>query len=174
MPGFIRYKFDNLSIGEQTVSATILGNTYSKTIRVKEFCTGSLYLKYLDKNGQYRFFICNKYYEKRDTPKLIGSTDKTINELITAQSNKRNVGYTNERIINAYAEGIPQDELDKLADMYTSPRVYLYIGTSTDELKDWLLVTVKEKTNPLKKKKGSFYSIDLEIALPETYTIRML
>lgn len=174
MPGFIRYKFDNLAIGEHTISATILGNTYSKTVRIKSFCTGDLYLKYLDKNGQYRFLGLNRFYEKKDSPKLIGSTNNTINELLTAQANKKNVGYTNERIITGFADSIESDEIDKVKEIYTSPRVYLYIGPSTDELKDWVQVTVKERSNLLKKKKGNIYSIELEITLPETYTIRMI
>ena len=104
---------------------------------------------------------------------MIGSTNSTINELLTAQGGKKNIGYTNERKINAFADNIPQDEMDLLADLYTSPRVLLYIGSGTDEIKDWILVSVKDKNNLLKKSKGSFYSMELEITLPETYHIRM-
>ncbi len=173
MSGYIRYKYDNKTVGEYTVSTTIAGATKSKTLRIKQFCTGGILIKYLDHNGQYRFYAFNERFKKTDTPKLIGSTNSTINELLTAQGSKKNIGYTNERKINAFADNIPQDEMDLLADLYTSPRVLLYIGSGTDDIKDWILVTVKDKNNLLKKSKGSFYSMELEITLPETYHIRM-
>lgn len=173
MAGFIRYKYDNLSEGNTVVTATILGNTYSKTIRVKPFCTGELLIKYLDHNGQYRFYSFNNRFKKKDTPKLIGSTNKLISELLTAQTNKKNIGYSNDRTITAYNDLVPQDELDLLADLYTSPRVYLLIG-SGDELKDWIEVTVKSKDNQLKKSKGNFYTVEVEIILPSYYTVKML
>lgn len=173
MAGFYRYKYDNLSVGDHVITSVINGTSYTKTIRIKPFCTDSLYLKYLDRNGQYRFYIFNPYYEKKESPKLIGSTNNIINELLTAQSNKKNIGYTSERVITAIAYDVPQDELNLLSDLYISPRIYLHIG-STDNLKDWLLVTVKSKDNLLKRKKGNFYNVEIEITLPDTNTIKML
>jgi hypothetical protein len=173
MAGFYRYKYDNLTVGDHVITVTINDVSYSKTVRINPFCDNSLYLKYIDHNGQYRFYIFNPYYEKKESPKLIGSANNVITELLTAQSNTKNIGYTSERIITAIAYDVPQDELDLLSDLYTSPRIYLQIG-STDNTKDWLLVTVKSKDNLIKRKKGNFYNVEIEITLPDTNTIKML
>ena len=71
MAGFLRYKIDNLSEGIQTIVLTINGNDIIKKVRVKKMCDGDLYLKYLNKNGQYRFYIFNRYYEKKMLQKLL-------------------------------------------------------------------------------------------------------
>jgi len=47
---------------------TVLLGTLSKEIVSIEQCPGGVILKYLDKNGQYRFFPFNKYYKSYDTP----------------------------------------------------------------------------------------------------------
>ena len=39
---------------------------------------------------------------------------------------------------------------------------------------DWVLVTVKSKDNIRKKRKGNFYTVELEITMPDQYLITMM
>jgi len=54
-----------------------------------------------------------------------------------------------------------------LSSIYDSPRVWMHDGSAFDNLENWILVTVKSKDNIVKKSKGNFYRVELEITLPE-------
>lgn len=145
----------------------------TKSIVVKEVCDGFKLLKYIDKDGQYRFYPFNKYWESSDKPKLIGKSSKIIESVLNAQSSESNIGYKNDRTVSLVAESVGQDELTLLSYIYTSPRVYLYIGTTTDEAKDWLEVEIKgDNINKLRKRK--FTKVNIDVILPEWYSIRMM
>jgi hypothetical protein len=146
----------------------------SKTVRVKPFCTGYRYLKYLGHNGQYRFYPFNDRWQSKDTPRLIGKVNQLVTSLLTAQGESKNVGYTNERKLTLVADDVLADELTLLSDIYTSPRVYLYIGTTTDTAADWIRVTVAASDSLIRRKKGTTSKIELTVTLPEWYNITML
>lgn len=170
--GFYRYK--TLADTEKTVSIyinNVLDGT--KTVKPIEVCDGSMIIKYLDKNGQYRFYPFNKYYETIDTPEHIGEVNRFISDIYTDQSDKQNVGYNNTRKIYARAD-VPNEHLEKLIDLYSSPRVFLYIGTTSDLASDWLEVKVKANPAIIKRRKANEGRIDLEITLPKNYSITML
>ena len=58
--GYYRYK--TVAAAERVVNFTVnFVNVASKTIIPLTFCTGDLRLKYLDKDGQYRFQPFEKY-----------------------------------------------------------------------------------------------------------------
>jgi len=145
----------------------------TKSIIVKEVCEGFRLLKYIDRDGQYRFYPFNKFWESKDKPKLIGKSSKIIESVLNSQSSENSIGYKNNRTISLVAENVSQDELTLLSDIYTSPRVLLYIGTTTDEKKDWIEVDVKgDNINRLRKRK--FTKVNIDITLPEWYSISMM
>lgn len=170
--GYYRYK--TIADEEKIVNFTkdgILAGT--KTIIPIEVCEGSKILKYLDRSGQYRFYPFNKFWESKDKPKLLGKASKIIESVLNSQSSESNIGYKNDRTISLVAENVSQDELTLLSDIYTSPRVLLYIGTTTDEKKDWIEVDVKgDNINRLRKRK--FTKVNIDITLPKWYSISML
>lgn len=147
----------------------------TKTVRVKEFCTGSRYMKYLDRNGQYRFYPFNPMWETKDSPKKIGQINQLITNILIDQGGSKSVGYTNDRKLTLVADDVLNDELDILSDVYTSPRVYLEIGDgTTDEAKDWVRVDVVSSDNLVRRKKGNTSKVQLTVTLPEWYNITML
>jgi len=170
--GFYRYK-----------TSTAINKTYhwivnnvevgSKDVQVLDTCPGDLILKYLDKNGQYRFYPFSKFYETTDNPQKIGSVNKFLVSLLSDQSEKRNVGYKNTRQIGATAE-VNNDQLEKLKDIYTSPRVYLYVGSGNDAKTDWLEVEITAAPAIVKRRKANSGYIAININLPENYSITML
>ena len=174
--GFYRYKVNNFSKGDNSVSFYVNGNlVVTHSIITKENCTGTQLVKYIDKNGQYRFYPFNKYYEKIDNPEELGRTNEFITSIFDAQTDSKSVGYRNKRNISLVAESVTSDELDILADLWTSPRVYLYIGDgSSDNLEDWVECKIANADNLVRRRKGDFGRIAIELELPTNYTITML
>jgi hypothetical protein len=171
--GYYRLKVDDLEVDTTYTLKNGSTTLATKVVRVKDFCTDYKYLKYLDRNGQYRFAVFNNRWQSKDTPKAIGKIQQLITNLQTDQGSTKNVGYTNERKLTLVADDVLSDELDILSDIYTSPRVYLQIGTG-DTAADWLLVDVTSSDNLVRRKKGNTSKVELTVTLPEWYNVTML
>lgn len=173
--GFYRYKLASVAAKGNTVKFKLNG-VVDKTCTILPIttCTGKRILKYLNRDGQYRFYPFLSYYEESDKPKEIGKVSNIITSILNSKSDTRSVGYKSDRILNLKSEPIPTDQLELLKDIYTSPRVYLYIGTTNDTEDDWILVDVKAGKSIRKEAKAKFTTLDLEVTLPETYSITML
>lgn len=172
--GYYRYK--TLATAERIVNFTVnFANVAQKTIKPLDFCSGDLRLKYLDRNGQYRFQPFEKYYETKDQPKLIGTSNKFITNILSDQSNKLMIGYNNERSLSISAD-VPTEQLEKLQDIYSSPRVYLYIGSNnSDSAKDWLLLgKVRSNNSIVRRSRANTGTISMTITLPEHFTTKMI
>lgn len=171
--GYYRLKVDDLDADttyQMKNGATVLA---TKTVRVKPFCTNYRYLKYLNRYGQYRFYPFNSRWQTKDTPKLIGKIGQLVTSIYSDQGETKNIGYTNERKITMVADDVLNDELDLLSDIYTSPRVYLQVGTG-DTAADWVRVTVQSSNNMVRQRKGTTSKVELTVTLPEWYNITML
>jgi hypothetical protein len=172
--GYYRLKLSDLPVGSRTISFYKNGSlSGSKTITIKPSCEDQKILKYIDSKGQFRFFPFNKYYDVSDKPKLIGKANKIITSILTSQSDSSNIGYRNERTISLVADDVSQEELVILSDIYTSPRVFLFVG-SGDSVSDWIEVTIKAKDNQYKWRKNKFGAVKIDVELPEWYSIKML
>ena len=171
--GFYRYK--GTITEETTVSLTLNGVvTGQKTLKPLDFCTGDLAVKYLDSSGQYRFYVFNRKYETTDRPTKIGGVNKFLTNLLTDQTSEQNVGYKNTRQISATAK-VSAEALTLFKDIYASPRVFLYIGDGTTDLKkDWLEVEADFSNPIVKLRKGNEATINAIIKLPEHYTITLV
>lgn len=170
--GWYRYKVSDSAEGEQTIKFFING-ALAKTCTVigKPFCSDFRLIKYLNKNGQYRFFPFNKYWQQANKPTLIGKVNSFVTNILDNQGDKKNIGYANERKIILVAESVSLEELEILEDIYISPRVYLYVGNGlNDRLRDWVLVSITGDGIG-KPKKANFKKVTIEVTLPEYYAI---
>ena len=61
-----------------------------------------------------------------------------------------------------------------LSDIYTSPRVYLYIGSGSDALNDWVELTKISGDTTVRRRRGNTGAINIEITLPEYFTVKMI
>lgn len=174
--GYYRYKIDNYLEGTYEINIYKNGNVgATHTLIIKKRCSTEKLIKYLDHNGQFRFYPFNSRYETTNKPQLIGKASKFITSILTSQSSQSNIGYKNERVLSLVADNVSNDELEYLQDIWDSPRVYLYKGENTsDELKDWLEVTVVGGDNISKRRKLENGKINIDIQLPEWYSITML
>jgi len=170
--GYYRYKISDVIEGRQEVKFFING-AMAKTCTVigKTFCPEFRLLKYLDSNGQFRFFPFNNNWQQTDKPTLIGKTNSFVTSILNSQASQKNIGYTNERKLSFTAGNVSQDELNKLTDLFVSPRVYLHVGIGiNDEVSDWVLVSVTGDGIG-RPKKNNFKKFVVEVTLPEYYAI---
>lgn len=173
--GIYRYKLTPTT--DQTVTfyvQTPAGQLeYPQSVKVRDYCDSEILLKYLDSNGQYRFFNFNRFYQKSDNPTLLGTYGKIISDIYSGQSNERVIGYKNSREISCNAD-VTADELELLKDIYTSPSIYMYVGTTGDTDYDWLEVQVKNTSNNIRVSKGNAGNVSLTIVLPEHFAINRM
>lgn len=173
--GYYRYKTNSLPLGDNEISFVKDGIVVStKIITVYNRCDDDKILKFLDKNGQYRFYNFNNRWQSRHKPSNIGSVNKFVTSLITDRTDKNNIGYKDERVLSLVADSVSDDELEILSDIFVSPRVLLYIGDGSTSLNtDYIEVTVKGD-GVIRNRKNKFTRIDLQVTLPQTYTVTML
>lgn len=180
----VRYKISDLQEGLYSIKfANNVGVFQDNIIKVLPFCegdtsesdrykyTGSRLIKYLDNSGIMRVYPFNSNWEQVDTPTLIGTTNKFVASIYSAQTNKVVLGYTSERQLTLVTENVSDNALDKLADMFVSPKVYLHIGkNANDNPSDWLEVTLTGD-GITRRKKNKFGKVTVTITLPERFNI---
>lgn len=144
------------------------------TLKALDYCNGYRTLKYLDNKGQYRFFTFTNFYESNDNPKQIGTTNEFITSIRNDQTNSKNLGYKNTRTLSLSAE-VDSDQLDVLSSIYTSPRVYLYIGNGTSDIKsDWIELDSIKGDNINRRRKQRTGLVNIQATLPEWFSVKMI
>lgn len=172
--GFYRYKITSSSIGVKTITFKRDGVIVAaQTVEFLPFCTGSRILKFLDSNGQFRFFPFNAYWEETNKPKQIGQIENFITSVKTDQSDSRSIGFNNDKSINLVAYEVSNDQLAILQDLFTSPLVYLYSGTVNDSTADWIKVNVSSGTNVSRQRKLPNSRFEVTILLPSQYSLTL-
>ena len=176
-PGYI-YWFEEGSFYREklflTADTVIERGGREKKIKVLPYCEGDIILKYLDRNGMYRFYRFTKNYERTVDTDEIGSIEHTFTSLSTGQGYQKSIGNKSVDKIKARAEKVPVEDLNILKDLYTSPRVYFHLGEAgTDNLSNWVLVKVKGD-GIAKLPKRNFVNVEIEIELPANNEITML
>lgn len=175
-PGYL-YWYDNGFYREKmllTQNATITRDGKAKPVEVLPHCEGDVILKYLDRNGMYRFYRFSRFYRREIKPELIGSIENIFGSLSTAQGYKKNIGYRSQEELTVKAVAVPARHMESLKDIYTSPRVYMHIGAlGDDNTSDWILVDV-EGDGMIKHNRRQFNDIELTILPPANNEITML
>ena len=173
--GYYRYKDNTFSLGLNEVYFRKGGIQIGPMqVYISPKCDEDKILKYLDRNGQYRFHSFNRFWQLNHDPSNIGSINKSITSLITDRTDRNNIGYRDDRTLRLVDENVTAEELEILSDIFISPRVFLYIGQNNSDLAtDYIEVTVRGD-NIIRNRKNKFTRVDLEVKLPQTYTITML
>ena len=170
--GFYRWKIENATTQDVTL---YINNVVASVKRVvaRPVCTGFKMLRWLDRNGQFRFYPFNAEYAVKYQPNQIGEVNNIVSSLLDYRSDTKNVGYNATRTLTLRATQVSQTELNLLSDIYISPRVSLYIGDlSKYEETDWVDVTVSGD-NIARRDKLNFGKVELTITLPKHHTITM-
>ena len=173
--GFYRYKIEQALAVPEEVKFFVNGIlTSTATIIPRINCGGQKLIKYLDSSGRYRVFSFNNYWQQSNKPKEIGTINVFYPSLTFGQSESKSIGYTNTKTLTLSAENVSDEELEILEDIYSSPRVYLYVGrTGGDTLPDWILVSVSGDGIGRRKKK-LFGKVTITVDLPKQYCISLM
>lgn len=176
-PGYIYWVDEGIFYREKlflTADTVVERGGKEKKIKVLPYCEGDIILKYLDRNGMYRFYRFTKNYERTVDTKEIGAIEHSFASLSTGQGYQKSIGNKSADKIKARAEKVPVEDLNILKDIYTSPRVYFHLGAvGHDNLSDWVLVKVKGD-GIAKLPKRNFIDVEIEIELPANNEITML
>lgn len=175
--GYHRLQLQGLSDNSETPITLYINGNYAsiKTVIQKPLCENGRILKFLDKNGQYRFWGFNEFYEERINIESLGSTSELITSILTAQSDKKDLGNEFSNELALVAENVTEIDLLILSQLYYSPRVYLYIGDGTNYSPEyWLLVKIKNSENIVRRRKASTSVVELTVLLPSNKSINSL
>ena len=173
--GYYRYKLEGLTKGVTNITFYVNALPYvTHKVIARDTCTGWRQLKWIDQNGQYRFSSFLDLYTIKDNPKPIGKTSNFITSLFDSQTDAKNIGQTNDRTLTLRAINVTAEEREILSSIFTSPKVFLYVGDFTkDEKSDYVLVDVKGD-NVVRFEKSKPSKVDLTVTLPKHYTITQL
>ena len=171
--GFYRYKFIPTLPGvykiDFNINAVVAATHY---VTVNDFCDQEIYLKFLDKNGQFRFQKFNRFNEIRLDSSLIGKTDKLITNLLTSQSNSNVIGYESKKLMALVAEGLDSEQREILSQIFESNQIFIKVG-SNDSKTDWLQVVAVDGDKNIKLRKNNFSDFNLTVELPKSYNITL-
>lgn len=172
--GLYRYKIAKASAGKYPVFFRRNGVVEAtQCITFKPFCSGGKILKYMDRNGMYRFYPFNEFYTVNNSRDRIGRIDRPFTSLQGSQGLTNSVGHKLEQKLTLIAYDVTQDELTILQDLFTSPFVYLYNGTTGDAAKDWLLVEVTGNQEARLRKQAST-RLEVTVTMPQQFTVTRL
>lgn len=169
--GLYKYKVSDLDAGIHTFDLYVNGvKTSTATAIIRPFCLNSKLVKYLDSKGRYRFFPFNDLWQLSKRVNVIGEKGYFVTSTKTGQSDSRVIGYEQNKVLSLTAEEVSPIELEKLFEIYDSPRVYLYVGSGTDKEKDWIIVRVTgDNIGRTRKQRNTKVSINIE--LPTGYAV---
>lgn len=165
--GFVRRAITPITAGITEENILIEDNAYKHTFKVRPWCDNDIKLKYLDRNGQYRFVFCNQYYSISETPKSLGDIDNIIKSIADDKGDKTKIGYSNNQTYTLKASQLNIQERELLGDLYNSPEVYLMLENKE------VLVEV-QGDNIRKLSKNKFGDVSITVKLPKSYNISRL
>lgn len=150
---------------------TALNPSYLDLIK-SESCNDAVYLKWLNKQGGYSYWLFN-YSETERRYKDLGDVFNDYNNLEDTTSPLLGLGKTSNDEINLFYDLANENDKNYLASLLDSPRVYLFTGTpfAQNNFNDFLEVKVKQNTFSIKDVKRDLYNIEVKIILPSNYNI---
>ena len=173
-----RYKVDDLPKG---INKVVLWKHYlgqnkelcTKTVIASgNECAKTVYLKYLASDGKYKFMCFDRNVRMGGQQTSLGNGQQIPNGLNDAKSPTYSLGYRSNRTIQC-SVNCDLVKYTQLADILTSPKVYLQTGEApflvNDEPENWIEVQVSGENNIPVKKGVTVFSVT--VTLPEYNSI---
>lgn len=170
--GMVRAKINGLNLGDNTVSLWVNGvESYSMNIECREICTGQKLIKYMDRNGMFRFYAFNKNFQERINTVELGRTSKLITSILTDQSDSLSIGKDMNKFIDL-TEDVNASDLLLLEDLFCSPLIYMYIGSGTDTAADWINMKIADGEMVTRIRKGNMTKVAFTLEYPKQYSVK--
>ena len=164
---------NNLKIADP---ANVFGRDLSRSfiLNAEYHSCNSLYLRWLDDFGMYRYWMFDKYYVDEFKVDDIGEVLTNFTSLDETDSYSRQIGSEIKNTRKIKASKLSIEEYNYLLSIIESPCVYLFTGKwgypGTSEY--WVKVML-DKTSISRKTKSNFNNIELNIILPKYYTVKL-
>lgn len=127
---------------------------------------GGFYVKYLSREGFYRYWLFNKYYSTDQAGSKIGRVTAYFDTMVGTEARTNQIGYKDAyKQIAATSENVEKVDREILIDIFTSPAVYAYINSVWVQVEVEGSHTIREKNNR--------ENISATFILPELYTQRL-
>ena len=139
---------------------------------VKQSSCDGVYIRYLSKEGFYRYWLFEGFKRSSITAKKIGNLIQSLDTLVGAQSRVQNIGYNEvTQRVDVISHNVTQEQQEQLIDIFTSPAVYIWNGESGDASAeaDWILLDEVQGQHEINYKR-QFQAVSASLILPELYT----
>lgn len=172
--GYYRYKTIRNSNTDLTVTLFINDvPVKTKTLLFVDSCTSEKTLKYLNKDGQYRFFTFNQFFELSDKPELIGELQNFEQGLQETKSSTSVIGYRNSKQYLLTNDLVSKEVLQIFSEIHTSPRVFMYIGDYTSFLDTDYIEVIVKGDGLIRPRKNNFVQVNLTVEIKNQNTIAL-
>lgn len=166
--GFIRKKIEPDTLGLQELGFAIEYEQVAHNLNVRNWCDGDILVKYIDNDGQFRYFPFSKFYRTEVNSEEIGKINPLILSIKDQGSNQESIGYKSNNRITLTAELINYNDREVLSFIYNSKLTYLIIDGKEIQVN----VSSGDRLKRLEKIKFSQSTITFD--LPQSYNITSL
>lgn len=148
-------------------------NSNLEILQIKKIitnCNDGHYIKWINQFGGWNYWLFKKGRINLQT-KGIGELNNDFNNIEDTLSKTENIGVTAREMIYVF-EDCNENDMLLFKDLLLSPKIYLFTGKPNTKTtyRDWIEITIKEKTNKIQDVKQNFVKVELEIELPELTT----
>lgn len=162
-----------LVIGENNIQFFVNGINQNLNLTIlKEDSRCGVYIKFLNKNGRYNYWLLSKNHFRNRTTKYGAELENDFENLEDTTSPTLQTGKTGNESIKCAAERLDHRSKLIFEGIIDSPKIYLFTGErfSKANLDDWIEVRLKTTSFPVKQPKKKIYNYYLELELPDRYT----
>ncbi|MBE8727974.1 hypothetical protein [Flavobacterium hungaricum] len=137
----------------------------------KEEARCGVYVKFLNKNGRFNYWLMDKRHFITRTAKYGSEIENDFYNLEDTSSPTLQTGKTGDETIRCAAERLSDRDRLIFEGIIDSPKIYLFTGErfSKANLNDWMEVRLKTSSFQVKEPKKKLYSYYVEFDLPTRY-----
>jgi hypothetical protein len=150
------------------------GYPYFLTIDKAESCKG-VYLKWLNAQGGYSYWLFENTYAVDRTVKDMGELDRDFSNLDSSFGRTSQIGRQSQDTLKLLAELLTPPQRNIVQNLVESPKVFLFTGTPYGKTgySDWVEVSVKTNSVRIKNPRQELTNFAFDIELPERYVITL-
>lgn len=137
----------------------------------KEESRCGVYVKFLNKNGRFNYWLMSKNHFRNRTVKYGSEIENDFYNLEDTSSPTLQTGKTGDETIRCVAEKLADRDRLIFEGIIDSPKIYLFTGErfSKANLNDWMEVRLKTSSFQVKEPKKRLYTYVVEFELPSRY-----
>lgn len=164
-----------LNDGYNVLKLLRTGDTLTKTQFIsleKEANCSGVYLKWLNAQGGYSYWLFADTYSIDRSAKTLGELDRDFENLQDSAARTIQTGRQVQDTLKIVAELLTPAQRDLVQNVLESPKVYLFTGKpySRSSYRDWIEVSVKTSSARIRNARETLTNFAFDIELPERFT----